>query len=278
MSYSVSSFHLDFLPFIWQKSFSLFAYISYQSPRFCLCYCFSSLSAFWGQGTGCVTLFYTMASTILSRKAYMINYYFNWTFETSQISISEFSFWRWHSLLSRSTQLPIVILPCVCVESNRQTDRDRCKGGWGRSSIKSRTATWIGGRELEIKELFLLEKRTFLFLLRPSTDHCEKGGIKILNQNEPTDRGTAGPGGRIEKHVRVLSISGRRLWFGTWGRFPWRGHEAGRAKLGAAREPWGSEPAAAVPVLSRLHFITLQPSSFRPSSFMFAEGLPIMFY
>lgn len=179
MSYSVSSFHLDFLPFIWQKSFSLFAYISYQSPRFCLCYCFSSLSAFWGQGTGCVTLFYTVASTILSRKAYMINYCFNWTFETSQISISEFSFWRWHSLLSHSTQLPIVILPCVCVESNRQTDRDRCKGGWGRSSIKSRTATWIGGRELEIKELFLLEKRTFFF----SSETINRSLWERWNQN-----------------------------------------------------------------------------------------------
>lgn len=153
------------LPSFYLVGIFLSAYISYQSPRFCLCYCFSSLSAFWGQGTGCVALFYSMASTILSRKSIhdKLLLQLNWTFETSQIGISEFSFWRWHSLLSHSTQLLIVILPCVCVESDRQTDRDRCKGGWGRSSIKSRTATWIGGRELEIKEFFLLEKRTFLF-------------------------------------------------------------------------------------------------------------------
>lgn len=65
------------LPSFYLVGIFLSAYISYQSPRFCLCYCFSSLSAFWGQGTGCVTLFYSMASTILSRKAYMINYCFN---------------------------------------------------------------------------------------------------------------------------------------------------------------------------------------------------------
>ena len=81
---------------------------------------------------------------------------------------------------------------------------------------------------------------------------------KSNNQDEPTDRGTAGPDGRIEKHVRVLSVSGRHLWFGTWGRFPWRGHKAGRTKLGAARELWGSEPAAAAPCSFRasLYYFT----------------------
>lgn len=90
--------------------------------------------------------------------------------------------------------------------------------------------------------------------------------------------GTTGPGGRIEKHVRVPSISGRHLWFGTRGRFPWRGHRQAALSwvLPGSRGAVSLQPLH--PVLSRLRFITLQPSSFRPSSFMFAEGLTIMFY
>lgn len=41
-----------------------------------------------------------------------------------------------------------------------------------------------------------------------------KGESKSSNRDEPTDRGTAGPGGRMEKHVRVSSVSGRTCGLG----------------------------------------------------------------
>ena len=180
-------FHLDFLPFIWWKSFSLFAYISYQSPWFCLCFCFSSLSTFWGQGNGAcyLVLYYGYHNTFQKSIHNKLLFQLNWILESSQISISEFSFWRRHSLLSHSTQLLIVILSCVCWEW--QTDRDRCKGGWGRSSIKSRPTTWRGGRELGIEGFFLLEKELFFFSFWDNQEISlwERGNQNLATEMSP---------------------------------------------------------------------------------------------
>lgn len=58
--------------------------------------------------------------------------------------------------------------------------------------------------------------------------------------------------------MRVPRASQGGAWFGTWEDFHGEGTRQA-AKLGAAREPSEtSEPATAAPVLSRLHFITLQ--------------------
>lgn len=161
---------------------------------------------------------------------------------------------------------------CV-VESNRQTGRDRCKGGWEKAASNQGLPLELVVGELEIKEHFYLRKNIF------SSETISRSLWERWNQNpQPKwahrQREQQVQSGRIEKHV-----CGYRASQGSRG----LGQEDFHGEAQGRQHRWVLPRSRGAVSLQPLHLffpgftLLLQPSSFRPSSFMFARGLQSCF-
>lgn len=112
------------------------------------------------------------------------------------------------------------------------------QGRWGRgrSSIKACHSTglgaWLGNPFYCRKNIFYAER------IGKWNINVRKVESKASNWDERKYRETAGAGGRIEKHVRVLSLWGKVLLVWDVGRISMVRHKEACVDIGAQRAVW----------------------------------------